>query len=208
MTLRRAIATVFGSTLVITTIGTCLGYALAKLTPDYYRIVFSEGRDPDFDPVSIGIGLGLTQGFVGGLVVGLILVALLRIKYTPDHYDFPSPQKDVIAKVRKSATKHLLLVTGALFLIGFCLLVAGGIGIGIGERNAYHRQCLEERKVITPILMGDPAFVKVTMFDDIGVMLFGEVATQDDLNRLRTKLTNAIGEKRTSEAMSGVSVKR
>jgi hypothetical protein len=51
-----------------------LGYALAHLTPFYYRSVFHGGESPAFDPVRVGIGLGLSHGLIAGLMVGSIIV--------------------------------------------------------------------------------------------------------------------------------------
>jgi hypothetical protein len=51
-----------------------IGYALAVLTPGYYRGVFSTGREPWFDPVEVGLGLGITQGLISGLIMGAVVV--------------------------------------------------------------------------------------------------------------------------------------
>jgi hypothetical protein len=208
MTLRSAFATLLVSTIFFTSIGACLGFSLAKLTPGYYRMVFKGGGEPDFDPVGVGIGLGLTQGFVGGVVVGLILVALLGKRETQILPISCTPNTEPVPTERRSNTKRVLLITGSLFTMALCLFIAGLIGILIGEKSAYHRQFLEEEKAISPILKGDPAYVRVAMYEDIGVTLIGEVATQKDLDHMKSKLTTAIGESRTKDAMSGIYVRR
>ncbi|MHC4406687.1 MAG: hypothetical protein ACYTG0_44255, partial [Planctomycetota bacterium] len=62
MTLQKAVAVIVASTIVLALVGLGVGFALGKLVPEYYRSVFSGGRDPRFDPVPVGIGQGLTQG--------------------------------------------------------------------------------------------------------------------------------------------------
>ena len=53
--------------------GGLMGYTLGKSAPAYYRGVFNS-RDPNFDPVEVGLGLGLTQGMICGLVIGAVVV--------------------------------------------------------------------------------------------------------------------------------------
>ena len=76
MSIRKAMATIVGCTLLFAGVGASLGYALGTLAPGYYRGVFRIGNDPGFDPVDVGLGLGVTQGTAVGVVVGLIVVAL------------------------------------------------------------------------------------------------------------------------------------
>src|SRR5262249_21201796 len=66
MTIRNAVATVVGCTLLFAAIGATIGYGLGALRPGYYRTVYRVGREPWFDPVSVGIGQGVTQGTGGG----------------------------------------------------------------------------------------------------------------------------------------------
>lgn len=70
MTVRRAYAIVAGSAAA----GGALGYVLAKVLPAYYRRVFADGHDPDFDPVAVGLALGIGQGAIAGVVVGSVVV--------------------------------------------------------------------------------------------------------------------------------------
>jgi hypothetical protein len=55
--------------------GLGLGALIGTALPGYYRAVFSDGHEPDFDPVGVGMVQGLTQGLVAGLLVGVALVA-------------------------------------------------------------------------------------------------------------------------------------
>jgi hypothetical protein len=101
--------------------------------------------------------------------------------------------------------------------LGFVLLVWSGgcfsagliLGLLRGEGGAYHRQYLEERNAIAPILMNDPAFAGVEIHEasDGGVWVGGKVPTQADKNRLREALIRAIGEGRAQQrAATGVTV--
>lgn len=65
------IATVIACTFTGGLIGAGIGFTLGKWVPNYYRSVFRAGNDPNFNPLSIGIGLGLTQGAVVGLLAGI-----------------------------------------------------------------------------------------------------------------------------------------
>src|SRR5262249_35847708 len=76
MTIRNAGLTIAAWTVMLAGIGGSIGWALGTCKPGYYRSVFRNGNDPEFDPVSVGIGQGVTQGTAGGTVVGVIVVAL------------------------------------------------------------------------------------------------------------------------------------
>ena len=75
MTWPKGIAIVAATTLLGAAGGTGVGVALGTFVPGYYRSVFFGGRDPEFDPVAVGIGQGLTQGLALGLIAGLVVVA-------------------------------------------------------------------------------------------------------------------------------------
>lgn len=207
MTVRSAIATIVGCTLVIATIGATVGYALGTRAPEYYRSVFRSGREPGFDPVSVGVGQGLTQGTAGGVAVGLAVVALLcwqeiRLRRVGGPAD--------AAQDRSGATaRRVLLALGSVFALGFCLCSGMALGLLLGEQGAYHRRSLEERAAVAPLLAGDPAFAGVELHDrsDGGVWLSGEVPTAEDLDRLRAGVARAVGERRARDAV-GVSVRR
>jgi len=74
MTVFKSFVIILLSGLVGTVAGGALGYTLAIVAPAYYRGVFEGGRDPDFDPVAVGLGLGLSQGLIVGLLVGAVVV--------------------------------------------------------------------------------------------------------------------------------------
>ena len=76
MPLLWSAVTVFGSAVTGGLIGMGIGAALGLLVPGYYRSVFPNGVDPNFDPVAVGIGQGVTQGVVFGGVIGLVLVGM------------------------------------------------------------------------------------------------------------------------------------
>jgi hypothetical protein len=67
---------VFGCTIAGSTLGLTAGAALGTFAPGYYRAVFSNGGEPHFDPVAVGIGQGVTQGTGFGALIGLALVAM------------------------------------------------------------------------------------------------------------------------------------
>jgi hypothetical protein len=58
-------------------VGTLVGYGLGTFAPDYYRGVVSGGRQPNFNPVDVGIGLGCSEGLLFGAVVGTVVVVVL-----------------------------------------------------------------------------------------------------------------------------------
>ena len=77
MTIRQAFTLVLATTLAFTAIGGLIGFLLGRFLPNYYRSIFIQGREPDFDPLAVGVGQGLTQGVTAGAVVGVSLVALM-----------------------------------------------------------------------------------------------------------------------------------
>jgi hypothetical protein len=79
MTITRAIAIILATAIGLGTAGGAIGFGLGKYAPSYYRAVFVTGRDPDFDPLAVGIGLGITQGMLGGLFVGSVVVLAVAI---------------------------------------------------------------------------------------------------------------------------------
>lgn len=74
MTVTRGFVIIFASALMCAVGGGLTGYSLAVLAPSYYRAVISNGREPWFDPVSVGVGLGISQGLICGLLVGAVVV--------------------------------------------------------------------------------------------------------------------------------------
>lgn len=75
-TLLWSAVTVFGSAVTGGLIGLGVGAALGAFVPGYYRSVFSNGGEPHFDPVAVGIGQGVTQGVTFGGFIGLVLVGM------------------------------------------------------------------------------------------------------------------------------------
>ena len=71
-----SVLTVLVTALIGGMIGLGIGLTLGSLTPGYYRSVFSNGSQPGFDPLAVGIGQGLTQGVGGGTLIGLAIIAL------------------------------------------------------------------------------------------------------------------------------------
>jgi hypothetical protein len=74
MTRVQSLITVIVSALVFGFLGGIIGFGLGRLTPGYYRAVYSRGDWHSFNPVEVGLGLGLTQGFAGGAVIGILLL--------------------------------------------------------------------------------------------------------------------------------------
>src|SRR5262249_3197484 len=52
--------------------GTLIGYLLGVFAPGYYQTVVGGGRQQDFKPVDVGIGLGCSEGLMLGVVVGTV----------------------------------------------------------------------------------------------------------------------------------------
>jgi len=211
MTIRIAIATIVGCTLLAGAIGASLGYGVGTLAPSYYRGLFYSGREEWFDPVSVGVGLGLSQGTAVGVVVGLAVVALLCWRDTRfQRGTGPPPQPDGQVAPVGSATRRLLLITGSLLVLGFCLSSGVVVGRLLGEGGAYHRRYLEEREALAPALAADPAFAGVEIREQSkgGMYLRGDVSTPADLERLRGITVRAVGEARAKEVMRSVRVRQ
>lgn len=90
MTVSRGFAIVVAGGIAFATGGGVVGYALARLVPSYYRVVFRGGDRPDFDPVSVGVGLGGSQGFVAGLIGGSIVVLAVALSARRSSSDGPA----------------------------------------------------------------------------------------------------------------------
>lgn len=74
--LARGFLYVVGSAAAFAAAGACLGFAVGRWAPDYYRMVFRLPPSLDLRMEQVGLGLGLVQGLGAGLVVGLALAAL------------------------------------------------------------------------------------------------------------------------------------
>jgi hypothetical protein len=180
--------------------GGAIGYALARLTPSYYRSVFPGGESPAFDPVQVCIGLGVSQGLIAGLVVGSIVVLAVGF-FRASIAQKGSEQGDGVFR-------RLTRIGGTLLALGLCLGSGLVIGLTRGTRDTYHLLYLEERAAIAPVIASDPAFARVEVGErsNGGVELVGGVPTPRDLDRLRGLIVRRLGEHRANEAMLAVGV--
>jgi hypothetical protein len=200
MTVARGFAFIIASGATFAIGGGALGFALARLTPSYYRSVFQGGESPAFDPVQVGIGLGVSQGLIAGLVVGAIVILAVG-SFRVSVAQKGSERKDGVFR-------RLTLIAGALLALGLCFGSGWVIGLMQGTRDAYRLRYLEERAAIAPAIAADPAFARVEVGErsNGGVELVGEVPTTGDLDRLRELLVRRLGEHRGNEAMLAVEV--
>lgn len=211
MTIRGALATVVSCAVLLAAFGAGAGFFLGVFVPDYYRGVFHGGREPGFDPVSVGLGQGLIQGAVGGVVVGVGLVTIFtwrqvrRERFAANRTDSGGQPAGAA-----SVARVLYQIAGTLLILGFCTTCGVIVGLLGGEQGAYHRRFLEEREALAPVLADNPAFAAVEIREksDGGAYLSGEVPTAENLARLRSRVEQAIGERRGKDAMAGVGVTR
>jgi hypothetical protein len=207
MTLQGALGILIGTAGLLGAGGTAVGFGLGRFNPGYYRAVFVNGADPEFDPVAVGVGLGLTQGTAAGLVVGLALVALLCWR---DIRLSRAPGAAAPAGGAVDRSRGLLLASG--LLVGMAVSCAGGcaLGTGLGDMWEKHRRFAEQREAVAPVLASDPGFKDAHVDDGhsgTGRMLIcGHVRTQSDLDRLQDRLVRALGEVGAKYAVRGVHV--
>src|SRR5690349_20428313 len=92
--------------------------------------------------------------------------------------------------------------------LGVSCVGGAGVGILLGVRNAYHRQFLEEQRLVEPILASDPAFARVEIheYSAGGIWLGGKVKSRSDLERLEAAVTRQIGESRAKLAVTPILV--
>jgi hypothetical protein len=153
----------------------------------------------------------LTQGIVGGVVAGLVLVAILSWRETRvarggmpvRQGDEPGrPPRTVAGRVLRGTTNVLILVFGC-----FVFLM---IGVFVGGNGPKHDRYDEERALIQPILLRDPAFAGVTIDERTwgggGAELGGEVTNPADATRLREAIIRRIGESRAADLVRGITV--
>lgn len=207
MTIRGALGVLMGATGFLGAVGTAIGYGLGRFNPGYYRAVYVNGKDPEFDPIAVGVGLGLTQGTAAGVVIGLALVALLcwqdiRLSRAAEPASRGGRSGD--------RTWGLLLVSG--LLAGMAVSCAGGCALGtaLGDLWGKHRRFAEQAEAVKPVLSADPAFKAVHVEDGHSgtgrLLLYGHVPTQADLDRLQDRLTRVLGEAGAKYAVRGVDV--
>lgn len=75
--LRTVILVILGSLIVGGLLGAGVGGLLGRLMPGYYKGIFADPHDPDFNAVQVGLGLGMTQGMIFGAVIGLGISAIV-----------------------------------------------------------------------------------------------------------------------------------
>src|SRR5579859_1943557 len=162
MTVRSAIGTIFGCTLLFAAIGASVGYGLGTFVPGYYRSVFRSAREPWFDPVSVGVGQGVTQGTAGGVVVGVVVVALLCWRdIRLNRVSGPPPAPDGTPHASEAVVPRILLICGVVLALGFGICVGGVLGSVAGAFQAHHHQYVEESNILAPALAAEPTFAEV-----------------------------------------------
>lgn len=208
MTIRNSIGTVAGCVLMGACFGGSLGFGLAIFAPGYYRTVFRNPNEPQFDPTDIGVGLGLIQGTALGTVVGLVLVTVLcwqEIRRSQSS----ATTSQLAGPARQSAGRRVLKITVSLLALGFCLACGLMVGLLLGESQAYHRRYLEEQEVLAAAIADEAAFGNIQIYErsNGGAYLIGELPSQPDFERLRIVVGRAVGEKWASQATVGVYVR-
>jgi hypothetical protein len=205
----RGFAIIVASGISFAAGGLAVGYAIARFAPSYYRSVFRGGKSPDFDPVQVGLGLGLTQGLIAGLIVGAVVVlaasifGLRRSEKGRLHFDDEVGQHPIKGG----------LIKLVVFLIGSALTLPVGLIVGSlrGDYACKERRFADEKAIIAPVLSSDPSMssIKIEMFTGDGTAeLSGEVATQEDLDRLQSRMKTLMGEARNKQFLDGVSVRK
>ena len=98
---------------------------------------------------------------------------------------------------------------GAFFALGCCFGTGVVTGIYVQTRQRIFEQYHRERELIAPILAGSPAYSRIELhqYSAGGIYLVGDVPTYADFDRLRDRITRAVGETRAHEIMIGVEVK-
>jgi hypothetical protein len=206
---KRAIVIIGVSAIALATGGATIGYSLGRFAPFYYRGVFRGGESPDFNPVQVGFGLGLTQGLIAGLIVGAIVVIA---KTLSGLQRFEKSRLRLDDEVGQPPIKGCLINVASL-LVGSAIslpiaLIIGAVG---GDYGCKTRRFYDEKAIIAPVLAGDPSTssINIEMYTGDGTaMLYGEVVTKEDLDRLRSRMTTLFGEPRIKDLMDGVSVRK
>ena len=137
MNIRRAVIFCVSTTLVFTILGGLVGYCLGRFLPDYYRSVFRNGGDSDFDPIAVGLGLGLSQGITAGAILGVVvLVGMLWHDRRTREWN----NKVEIRKKMNTSTRRFLKISGILlaalltpFILFFGLWFASSYGSDRGS---------------------------------------------------------------------------
>lgn len=74
MTILKGLLTVAGCGFAFTICGGLIGWALGKLAPDFFRVMFPRDGEHAYDPARFGLGIGVANGVTWGLVTGLVVV--------------------------------------------------------------------------------------------------------------------------------------
>ena len=211
MTVRNAIATIFGSMLLFGALGTSAGFFLGAWFPGYYLSIVRTAREPGFDAVSFGVGQGLTQGMAAGVLVGLLVVAFLCWRDT--RLGRSSELSAQIANLKvsmKGIGRWPVLIVAGVMALGFCFACGWLIGVLGAERMGYHHRYLEEHEAFIPLMATDPALAQLDIDErsDGGVAISGSLANEAEMERLREVAIRAVGENRAKQAISGVSIRQ
>jgi hypothetical protein len=200
-----AIATVVVCTLLGGLIGLGLGFSLIEFAPDYCTHVGLSLISRDLDSDTIVMVQELHAGLAGGVVTGIFVVAFLCWRESRLRRDV-EPSAETTAR---PLGPGLLWVTGKVFLFAICLGGSLLVGLSLGEDKADKARYQEERTILGPALAADPAFSSVRMSRRSygGVSLFGTVARDADLERLKNKAVQLLGEGRGKELVSDIRVR-
>jgi len=100
--------------------------------------------------------------------------------------------------------QRILMVTGAILTIGVCITVSAYFGFVNGVQYANDRECSEQLRAVSRILINDPAFGEVGIggCDGSQLQLCGRVKNKSELTRLQEQLALEIGKKKAQVAVS------
>lgn len=211
MTVRNAIATIFGLILLFGASGTGAGFVLGTWFPGYYLSVVRTAREPGFDPVGFGVGQGMIQGMAVGGLIGLLVVALLCWRDTGLGVNSELSAQIANLKVSmKGIARWPVLIVAGVMALGFCFACGWLIGVLGAERMGYHHRYLEEREAFIPLMASDPALAQLDIDErsDGGVAISGSLTNEAEMERLREVAIRAVGENRAKQAISGVSIRQ
>lgn len=104
-------------------------------------------------------------------------------------------------------SKRLLITISVVVLLVVSTTAAFIIGALLTERRFYHRQYLEEREIVAPIIASDDVFRDIELYEvsSGGIGLMGNVPTDETKQRLFDEVAEAIGKKRADELTLGIS---
>lgn len=103
--------------------------------------------------------------------------------------------------------KQILWSLGLLFAATVVFAAGMLLGAVWGQYQERVNRFEKEQEVIARVLVSDPAWSKVSSGWDTGdgmAMLFGDVKTKDDHERLRSRMKDLFGETRIESLIGGV----